>query len=121
MSRTMRLLNYCTKTDHSLPSAPWANLEEMHPNGCAQKNSSCSAEDLHHYKGPTLMICLCSLNKDSVLDTTAADPSRIFSKCFTTKELGCLEGEFPFILRRSQFPWSGFTSQHFAGTDGEAQ
>lgn len=53
MSRTMRLLNYCTKTDHSLPSAPRANLEEMHPNGCAQKNSTCSAEDLDHYKGPT--------------------------------------------------------------------
>lgn len=82
----MRLLNYCTKTDHSLPRAPCANLEEMHPDGCAQKNSTCPAEDLDHYKGPTLMISLCSLH---ILDTTAADPSRIFSKCFTTKELGC--------------------------------
>lgn len=52
MSRTMRLLNYCTKTDRSLPSAPRANLEEPHPNGRAQRNSTPSAEDLDHYKGP---------------------------------------------------------------------
>lgn len=53
MSRTMRLLNYRTKTDRSLPSAPRANLEELHPNGRAQKNSIRSAEDLDQNKGPT--------------------------------------------------------------------
>lgn len=78
MSRTMRLLNYCTKTDHSLPSAPRANLEEMHPNGCAQKNSTGSAEDLDTTKVPQndFPTRLCSFH---ILDTTAADPNRVFS------------------------------------------